>query len=87
MMQNLVFAVYFSMIRRNAICAVDVIASASSRIISLYAAIEVEELDVAFIVKICLVLAKVLICSRTTSIPRSSEALSSRTICRMFLEP
>ena len=33
------------------------------------------------------VLAKVLICSRTTSMPRSSLALSSRTICRMFLLP
>lgn len=33
------------------------------------------------------VLAKVLICSRTTSIPLSSLALSSRTICRMFLLP
>jgi hypothetical protein len=84
MMQNRVFAVYFSMIRLNAICAVDVIASASSRIISLYPAIEVED---ELLVKICFVLAKVLICSRTTSIPRSSEALSSRTICRMFLEP
>ena len=31
-------------------------------------------------VKICLVDANVLICSRTTSIPRSSEALSSNTI-------
>jgi hypothetical protein len=84
MMQNLVFAVYFSMIRLKAICAVDVIASASSRIISLYPAIEVED---ELFVKICFVLAKVLICSLTTSIPRSSEALSSSTICRMFLEP
>ncbi len=33
------------------------------------------------------VLAKVLICSRTTSMPLSSLALSSRTICRMFLLP
>jgi hypothetical protein len=82
MIQNLVFAVYFSMIRLNAIWAVDVIASASSSIISLYAAIDVGEVD--FMLKICFVLAKVLICSRTTSIPRSSEALSSRTICRIF---
>ena len=33
------------------------------------------------------ILANVLICSRTTSIPLSSLALSSRTICRMFLLP
>ena len=33
------------------------------------------------------ILAKVLICSRTTSMPLSSEALSSRTICLMFLGP
>jgi hypothetical protein len=36
-MQNRVLAVYFSMIRRSAICAVAVMASASSRIINLKA--------------------------------------------------
>lgn len=87
-MQNLVFAVYFSMIRRNAICAVAVIASASSSMMSLYCAIEeTEDAPVGAIVKICFVEANVFICSRTTSMPRSSEALSSRTICRMFLVP
>ena len=35
MMQNRVLAVYFSIIRRSAICAVDVMASASSRTINL----------------------------------------------------
>lgn len=35
MMQNRVFAVYFSIILRNAICATEVIASASSRTMSL----------------------------------------------------
>ena len=40
MMQKRVLAVYFSMIRRSAICAVDVMASASSRMISLYVASE-----------------------------------------------
>jgi hypothetical protein len=35
MMQNRVFAVYFSMMRRRAIWAVDVMASASSRMINL----------------------------------------------------
>lgn len=34
-MQNRVLAVYFSMMRRRAICAVFVMASASSRMISL----------------------------------------------------
>lgn len=51
--------------RRKAFWAVCVIISASSRIISLN-----PELKIFF------VLAKFLICSRTTSIPRSSEALS-----------
>lgn len=85
MMQNLVLTVYFSMIRRRAICAVLVMASASSRIISLNPAIE--DFAEAPMVKICLVLAKVLICSRTTSMPRSSEALSSSTIWRMLAAP
>jgi hypothetical protein len=31
--------------------------------------------------------AKVLICSRTTSIPLSSDAFSSKTIWRMFFVP
>lgn len=67
-------------------------ASASSRIISLKFAVELvvvaeeEELEEES-VKICFVLANVLICSRTTSMPRSSEALSSRTIWRMFFAP
>jgi hypothetical protein len=88
MMQNLVLAVYFSMILRNAICAVAVMASASSSMMSLYCAIEeMEDVLVGAIVKICFVEANVFICSRTTSMPRSSEALSSRTICRMFLAP
>jgi hypothetical protein len=63
-------------------------ASASSRMMSLYCPIEgVEDVLVGAMVKICLVEAKVLICSRTTSMPRSSEALSSSTICRIFLDP
>jgi hypothetical protein len=54
----------------------------------LYCAIDgVEDVLVGAMVKICLVEAKVLICSRTTSMPRSSEALSSSTICRIFLDP
>jgi hypothetical protein len=92
MMQNRVLAVYFSMIRRSAICAVEVIASASSRMMSLYWAME----DVAEdpfeaadgpMLNICFVEAKVLICSRTTSMPLSSEAFSSSTIWRMFFVP
>ena len=89
-MQKRVLAVYFSIMRRRAICAVEVMASASSRMISLKEAMvsAVEEVEgVGRAEKICLVLAKVLICSRTTSIPRSSLALSSSTICRMFLGP
>jgi len=43
MMQKRVLGVYFSMMRRRAICAVDVIASASSRMMSLYVARVVEE--------------------------------------------
>ena len=99
-------AVYFSMMRRKAICAVDVMASASSRMMSLKEVIEEESEVLAAEVKICFVpalfvscchmeddkwrvdrLANVLICSRTTSMPRSSLALSSKTICRMFLFP
>ena len=36
---------------------------------------------------ICFVDANVLICSRTTSIPLSSDAFNSKTICRMFFGP
>lgn len=61
-------------------------ASASSRMISLYDAIDDME-AYAVLANICLVEAKVFICSRTTSIPRSSEALSSRTICLTLLGP
>lgn len=89
-MQNLVFAVYFSIIRLRAICAAEVIASASSRIISLNApnpSFVVADVCCVEALKICLVLANVLICSRTTSIPRSSEAFSSKTICRIFFGP
>lgn len=86
MMQKRVLAVYFSMMRRRAICAVLVMASASSRMISLKPAIPVREADEP-IVKICLVEANVLICSRTTSMPRSSEALSSSTIWRILSAP
>lgn len=103
MMQKRVLAVYFSIIRRNAICAVEVMASASSRIMSLNELMEVPS-AVGVAVKICLVpdspgqlggpgldlkyiLANVFICSRTTSMPRSSLALSSSTICRMFFGP
>ena len=39
-MQNLVLAVYFSIIRLRAICAVEVMASASSRMMSLKDVIE-----------------------------------------------
>jgi hypothetical protein len=83
-----VFAVYFSMILRKAICAVEVIASASSSMMSLNCAIEeMDDVLVGAIEKICFVEANVFICSRTTSIPRSSDALSSRTICRKFFAP
>lgn len=103
-MQKRVLAVYFSIIRRRAIWAVDVMASASSRIMSLKEAMEVLSEGLVML-NICFVpalmvsqrwkayaglqngLAKVLICSRTTSMPLSSLALSSSTICRMFLLP
>ena len=54
MMQNLVFAVYFSIMRRSAICAVEVMASASSRMISLNELMEAASVFRAA-VKICLV--------------------------------
>ena len=54
-MQNRVLAVYFSMIRRRAICAVDVMASASSRMMSLKEVIEVESEILEVEVKICFV--------------------------------
>lgn len=86
MMQKRVLVVYFSMMRRRAICAVLVIASASSRMMSLKPAMPLLA-DAPLRLKICFVEANVLICSRTTSMPRSSEALSSSTICRMFSMP
>lgn len=57
--------------------------------ISLYdASVEEPELLAgAMALNICFVEAKVLICSRTTSIPRSSEALSSKTCCRIRVGP
>ena len=87
MMQNRVLAVYFSMIRRSAICAAEVMASASSSMMSLKAPRPDFDGVCVAAEKICFVLAKVLICSRTTSMPRSSDALSSRTICRTFFAP
>jgi len=70
MMQKRVLGVYFSMMRRRAICAVDVMASASSRMMSLYVAREEgvgDELSEAVVgvkaLKICFVDEKVLICS------------------------
>ena len=63
MIQKRVFAVYFSIMRRRAICAVAVIASASSRIINLKEAREVEDPACGTAAKICLVLLNVLICS------------------------
>ena len=60
------FAVYFSMIRLKAIWAVDVMESASSRMMSLYVwrGDDFEEVeDVVKELKICFVEEKVLICS------------------------
>jgi hypothetical protein len=56
MMQKRVLAVYRSMIRRRAICAVEVMASASSRMISLKEAREeLPEPDCGPMEKICFV--------------------------------
>lgn len=71
MMQKRVFVVYFSIIRRKAICAVDVIASASSRMMSLKEASELATppdslLGLGLDANICFVLLKVLICSLRT---------------------
>ena len=55
MMQKRVFAVYFSIMRRRAICAVEVIASASSRMMSLKLAREAWEDGSGAAVKICFV--------------------------------
>ena len=55
MIQKRVLAVYFSIIRRKAICATDVIASASSRTISLKPPIEGESLAFGAAENICLV--------------------------------
>lgn len=111
MIQNRVFAVYFSMIRRSAICAVAVIASASSRMINLKEPRDEPDFVAGATENICFVpemwpsqqkrrkendeerkvklnrLAKVFICSLTTSMPLSSLALSSITICRIFWLP
>lgn len=63
-MQKRVFAVYFSIMRRRAIWAVEVIASASSRMMSLNVAKGVLESEGwGREEKICFVLLKVLICS------------------------
>ena len=61
-MQKRVLAVYFSIIRRSAICAVAVMASASSSMMSLNVA-RGDESAAGAEEKICLVLEKVLICS------------------------
>lgn len=57
MMQKRVLAVYFSIMRRRAICATEVMASASSRTMSLKLVREELELEVGFgaEVKICFV--------------------------------
>ena len=68
--------VYFSMTRLRANCASLVIASHSSRITSLN-----------LLEKIVRVEAKSTTCCLTTPIPRSSEALSSRTIEGMAAGP
>ena len=76
MRQKRTVAVYFSMTRRRAFCASLVMASASSRMTSLKGgawALETEK-------TLPLVEAKVRIWSRTTAMPRSSEALSSRSM-------
>lgn len=65
-MQKRVLGVYFSIMRRRAICAVDVMASASSRMMSLNVARCVVLGSVgseAMEEKICFVEEKVLICS------------------------
>mmetsp|Transcript_77053 Transcript_77053/g.217962 ORF Transcript_77053/g.217962 Transcript_77053/m.217962 type:complete len:231 (+) Transcript_77053:434-1126(+) len=65
---------YCSIIRRNANCAACVMLSASSRITSLgWPSVELA-------LKSCLTLTKVLIWSRTTSMPRASDAFSSRVM-------
>lgn len=74
-MQKRVFGVYFSIIRRKAICAVDVMESASSRMMSLYFVARELALPLVMIpsseglakeLKICFVELKVLICSLYT---------------------
>lgn len=85
MMQKRVFGVYFSMIRRRAIWAVDVIASASSRMMSLYVA---REVDVEFVssevatgvkaLKICFVEEKVLICSLESRVSMFQYAVEEK---------
>jgi len=69
MMQNRAFRVNFSMTRRRENCAGLVMLSASSSTMSFGADENIWRVD-----------ANSLICSRTTSIPRSSDALSSSTI-------
>jgi hypothetical protein len=69
MMQNRVFAVYFSMMRRRAICAADVMASASSRMINLKEARDDLPVVGGAIENICFVPARRLksVCARTFS--------------------
>ena len=71
MRQKRALRVYFSITRRSAACAALVIESASSSTISLGAAVNIWRVE-----------ANSLIWSRTTSMPRSSDAFSSSV---MFL--
>ena len=88
-MQKRVFVVYFSMIRRRAICAVEVIASASSRMMSLKEASALERppdsvSGLGLDVKICFVLLKVLICSLYVS-SSQRESVDLVLICAWAL--
>lgn len=65
--------VYFSMTRRRANCASLVIASHSSRMTSLNPVLKIRRVE-----------AKSWISCRTTLMPRSSEALSSRTMLAIW---
>ena len=71
MRQKRTFFVYCSMTRRSAACAACVMASASSSTISLNVS--------CCVLNTLRVLANDLICPRTTSMPRSSDAFSSST--------
>jgi len=72
--QKRTFSVYFSMILLSAFCASLVIASHSSKMITLNPFECNDRVE-----------AKFKIFSRTTFIPRSSEAFNSKTICFKFL--